>query len=62
MKNEAPQQLTLLPSPVSARFQLSQETRQRGLRHVAEIRQMLAERRNHSSSVAPMRVMPDRAA
>lgn len=29
---------------VSTRFQLSRSTRERGLRHVAEIRQMLAER------------------
>lgn len=41
----APQQLTLLATPaVNARFQLSRETRERGLRHVAEIRRMLAER------------------
>lgn len=46
MNNEAStQQLTLLPSsPVNARFLLSKDTRERGLRHVAEIRQMLAER------------------
>jgi hypothetical protein len=40
-----PEQLSLLtPSSVSARFQLSASTRTRGLRHVAEIRQMLADR------------------
>ncbi len=37
------EQLTLLPTTSTpARFQLSRETRERGLRHVAEIRQMLA--------------------
>lgn len=41
----ASEQLTLLPSHlVSPRFQLSKDTRERGLRHVAEIRQMLAQR------------------
>jgi hypothetical protein len=39
------EQLTLLPAAtVPARFLLSRETRERGLRHVAEIRRMLAER------------------
>ena len=39
------EQLSLLPAaPVPARFQLSRDTRERGLRHVAEIRRMLAER------------------
>lgn len=39
------EQLTLLPtSPVHARFRLSRATRERGLRHVAEIRRQLAER------------------
>jgi hypothetical protein len=39
------EQLTLLPSSaVNARFALSKSTRERGLRHVAEIRQQLAER------------------
>lgn len=59
MKNEAAaQQLTLLPSSqVNARFQLSSDTRERGLRHVAEIRQMLAERRaaQDSSNVTRLR-------
>jgi len=41
----AAEQLTLLPEPTApARFRLSRDTRERGLRHVAEIRQMLAER------------------
>jgi hypothetical protein len=40
-----PEQLTLLPNDsVTPRFRLSRETRERGLRHVAEIRRMLAER------------------
>ena len=58
MKNTAAQQLTLLPtSPVDVRFQLSKATRERGLRHVAEIRQMLAERQaaREESTVLPFR-------
>jgi hypothetical protein len=39
------EQLSLLPSATTpARFRLSKDTRERGLRHVAEIRRMLAER------------------
>jgi len=39
------EQLTLLATPTApARFRLSNDTRQRGLRHVAEIRRMLSER------------------
>ncbi len=39
------EQLTLLPNDsVTPRFRLSRDTRERGLRHVAEIRRMLAER------------------
>ena len=39
------EQLTLLPATSTpARFRLSKDTRERGLRHVAEIRQMLAAR------------------
>lgn len=41
----ASEQLTLLPNPqVNPRFLLSRDTRERGLRHIAEIRRMLAER------------------
>ncbi|MGI9644786.1 MAG: hypothetical protein ACR2O6_05690 [Ilumatobacteraceae bacterium] len=41
--DDGAEQLTLLPaSNVSARFMLSRETRERGLRHVAEIRRQLA--------------------
>lgn len=39
------EQLTLLPAAtVPARFRLDRATRERGLRHVAEIRRMLADR------------------
>lgn len=39
------EQLSLLPNPATpARFRLSKDTRERGLRHVAEIRRMLADR------------------
>ena len=66
MKNTAAaQQLTLLPtSPVDVRFQLSKATRERGLRHVAEIRQMLAERQvaRDGSTVLTLRPNVDRAA
>ncbi len=41
---DEPEQLSLLTSPVNPRFVLSRETRARGLRHVAEIRQLLATR------------------
>lgn len=41
----APRQLSLLPSPaVPVQFRLDAATRQRGLRHIAEIRQQLADR------------------
>ncbi len=50
------EQLTLLPSAVApatpARFRLSKDTRERGLRHVAEIRQMLAARTDAHSAAA----------
>ena len=51
------EQLTLLPSAVApstpARFRLSKDTRERGLRHVAEIRQMLAARAEGTTTTAP---------
>ena len=66
MKNTAAaQQLTLLPtSPVDVRFQLSKATRERGLKHVAEIRQMLAERQaaREEATVTVLRPRLDRAA
>jgi hypothetical protein len=47
----AGEQLTLLPTTSTpARFRLSQDTRERGLRHVAEIRQMLAARAERATS------------
>lgn len=43
----APSQLSLLPiSEVPVQFRLDAATRQRGSRHIAEIRQMLEERRH----------------
>jgi hypothetical protein len=51
------EQLTLLPSAVApsipARFRLSKDTRERGLRHVAEIRQMLAARAEGAATASP---------
>lgn len=60
MKNTAAaQQLTLLPtSSVDVRFQLSRATRERGLRHVAEIRQMLAERQAARESATAVTFRP----
>lgn len=44
-QHDAPQQLTLLPSSdVPVQFRIDADTRRRGQRHIAEIRQMLAER------------------
>ena len=49
----AAEQLTLLAATQTpARFRLSRETRERGLRHVAEIRQMLAARADAASGSA----------
>ncbi len=40
-----PRQLSLLPSPeVPVQFRLDADTRRRGLRHVAEIREQMAAR------------------
>jgi len=59
------EQLTLLPSlaspSVSPRFRLSRDTRERGLRHVAEIRRMLAERQS-SDATGVTDIRHDRAA
>jgi hypothetical protein len=50
---DAAEQLSLLPNDsVTARFRLSRDTRERGLRHVAEIRRMLAERADATSIAA----------
>ncbi len=58
-------QLTLLPDltpapNVSARFLLSRDTREIGMRHVAEIRQMLAEQKAARES-ANVLTLPSRA-
>ena len=59
------EQLTLLPSlpspSVSPRFLLSKDTRERGLRHVAEIRRMLAERQS-ADATGVTDIRHDRAA
>ena len=48
------EQLTLLPATSTpARFRLSKDTRERGLRHVAEIRQMLAARSDSATVTLP---------
>jgi hypothetical protein len=48
------EQLTLLPATSTpARFRLSRETRERGLRHVAEIRQLLAARSEGAATPFP---------
>jgi hypothetical protein len=48
------EQLTLLPTTSTpARFRLSKDTRERGLRHVAEIRQMLAARTDNADVTLP---------
>lgn len=58
----ADEQLTLLPtSPVKARFVLNKSTRERGLRHVAEIRQQLADRKTGSAETV-VRTLPARHA
>jgi len=62
------QQLTLLPDlapapNVSARFLLSQDTRELGMRRVAEIREMLAERKAaREAAVVTLPARDDRAA
>jgi hypothetical protein len=44
----------LLPTTSTpTRFRLSKDTRERGLRHVAEIRQMLAARADASATARP---------
>jgi hypothetical protein len=43
--DELPQQLTLLPpNGVPDQFRIDAETRRRGMQHIAEIRQYLAQR------------------
>lgn len=56
------EQLSLLPNDaVTARFRLSRDTRERGLRHVAEIRRMLAERAATTTTAAAGNVQALRA-
>lgn len=44
-EHDTPQQLTLVPAPeVPVRFRLDARTRERGTRHIAEIRAQLAAR------------------
>jgi hypothetical protein len=70
MKNASgAQQLALISDvssvpTVSVRFQLSQDTREIGRRHIAEIRQVLAERQvaRNSSNVITMPARTKRAA
>jgi hypothetical protein len=51
---DAAEQLTLLPrADVPVRFRLPEETRQRGLRHIAEIRQVLAARQEGDPTHTP---------
>ena len=57
-ENETPQQLTLLPSTkpstnVPLQFRLDEATRRRGLQHVAELRQLLANRQAAKASTPP---------
>ena len=55
-EHDTPQQLTLLPSSdVPLRFRIDAETRRRGIRHIAEIRQQLAERQASRADTPPAR-------
>lgn len=58
------EQLSLLPSSeLPVQFRLDEATRRRGLRHVAEIRQMLAERQaTRDGSQRPRHLSRRRAA
>lgn len=60
--NEAPRQLSLLPSSaVPVQFRLDADTRRRGLQHIAEIRRQMAEREAARNEVADLpRRRPDR--
>ncbi len=66
-ENETPQQLTLLPSShpssmVPLQFRLDEATRRRGLRHVAELRRLLAARQAAKADENTRRPVPRRAA
>ena len=55
IENDNPEQLTLLPSSeVPVQFRLDADTRRRGMRHVAEIRRLLAARQAASATVQPL--------
>lgn len=58
------EQLSLLPTPdVPLRFRLDNETRRRGLRHIAQLREVLAERQAaHEAAEQRHRLPPRRAA
>ncbi|MEX2625354.1 MAG: hypothetical protein WD225_00635 [Ilumatobacteraceae bacterium] len=59
------EQLSLLPTPdVPLRFRLDTETRRRGLRHIAQLREVLAERRaaHEAAEQRHHRLPPRRAA
>ena len=64
-EHDTPQQLTLLPSSdVPLRFRIDAETRRRGIRHIAEIRQQLAERqaaRADAPAARPATRIPERS-
>ena len=53
------EQLSLLPtSDVPVRFQLSRSTRERGMRHVAEIREQIARQRADARPSTGHRLQP----
>lgn len=58
------QQLTLLPEPDRAannpRFRLGKDTCERGLRHVAQIKELLAERQRERELASVHRLPPRR--
>lgn len=52
-EQHAPQQLSLLPpAAVPVQFRIDEATRQRGMRHIAEIRALLAARQAARTGVA----------
>jgi hypothetical protein len=52
-EQHAPQQLSLLPpADVPVQFRIDEATRQRGMRHIAEIRALLAARQAARTGVA----------
>ena len=62
-KHRRPEQLSLLrPSELPMQFRLDQRTRQRGLAHVAELRQLLASMRAAHDGHQQLVETPRRAA